>query len=109
MGEAIAKPRLPMAFLGRTEEREFIYFNTVQVISRWVVGRAEETSTQFVRALYCKLPTKGKQLPAFPLEAMTGIEPRPQRLEARVLPLCHRGPLKKDKVDLHLGLIKDDK
>ena len=87
----------------------YIAFNTVQVISGRVVGRAEETSTQFVRALYCKLPTKGKQLPAFPLEAMMGIEPRPQRLEARVLPLCHRGPLKKDKVDLHLGLIKDDK
>ena len=26
--------------------------------------------TQFVRVLYCKLPTNGKQLPAFPLEAM---------------------------------------
>ena len=25
---------------------------------------------QFVRVLYCKLPTNGKQLPAFPLEAM---------------------------------------
>ena len=24
---------------------------------------------------------------------MLGIEPRPQRWEARVLPLCHRGPL----------------
>ena len=47
---------------------------------------------QFVRVLYCKLPTNGKQLPAFPLEAVTGIEPRPQRWEARVLPLCHRGP-----------------
>ena len=47
---------------------------------------------QFVRVLYCKLPTKGKQLPAFPLEAVPGIEPRPQRWEARVLPLCHRGP-----------------
>ena len=47
---------------------------------------------QFVRVLYCKLPTNGKQLPAFPLEAMLGIEPRPQRWEARVLPLCHRGP-----------------
>ena len=42
---------------------------------------------QFVRVLYCKLPTNGKQLPAFPLEAVTGIEPRPQRWEARVLPL----------------------
>ena len=48
---------------------------------------------QFVRVLYCKLPTNGKQLPAFPLEAVPGIEPRPQRWEARVLPLCHHGPL----------------
>ena len=34
---------------------------------------------QFVRVLYCKLPTNGKQLPAFPVEAVLGIEPRPQR------------------------------
>ena len=47
---------------------------------------------KFVRVLYCKLPTNGKQLPALPLEAVPGIEPRPQRWEARVLPLCHRGP-----------------
>ena len=39
---------------------------------------------QFVRVLYCKLPTNGKQLPAFPLQAVTGIQPRPQRWEARV-------------------------
>ena len=58
----------------------YVAFNTVQVISRRV------------RVLYCKLPTNGKQLPAFPLTAMTGIDPRPQRWEARVLPLCHRGP-----------------
>ena len=38
---------------------------------------------QFVRVLYCKLPTNRKQLPAFPLEAVPGIEP---------LPLCHHGP-----------------
>ena len=44
---------------------------------------------EFVRVLYCKLPTNGKQLPAFPLEAVTGIEPQPQRWEARVLLLCH--------------------
>ena len=49
---------------------------------------------QFVRVLYCKLLTNGKQLPAFPLEAVPGTEPRPQRWEVRVLPLCHRGPLK---------------
>ena len=48
---------------------------------------------KFIRVLYCKLPTNGKQLPAFPLEAVTGMEPRPQRWETRVLPLCHRGPL----------------
>ena len=49
---------------------------------------------QFIRVLYCKLPTNGKQLPAFPLEAVLGIEPQPQRWEVRVLPLCHRGPWK---------------
>ena len=48
---------------------------------------------EFARVVYCKLPTNGKQLPAFPLKAVTEIEPRPQRWEARVLPLCHRGPL----------------
>ena len=47
---------------------------------------------QLVRVLYCKLPTNGKQLPAFPLEAGPGTEPRPQRWEARVLPLRHRAP-----------------
>ena len=47
---------------------------------------------QFVRVLYCKLPTNGKQLLAFPLEAMPGTKLRPQRWEARVLQLCHRGP-----------------
>ena len=87
-----------------------VALNTAQVISRRVVGRAEETSTysslglcavfiylfgvlrhfqhcaghitmgswkgrgnqyiQFVRVVCYKLPTNGKQLPAFPLEAM---------------------------------------
>ena len=58
---------------------------------------------QFVRVLYCKLPTNGKQLPAFPLEAMPGTEPRPQRWEARVLPLCHRGPVRRYEFDLLIG------
>ena len=44
---------------------------------------------QFIRVLCCKLPTNGKQLPAFPLEQ---TEPRPQRCEVRVLPLCHHDP-----------------
>ena len=39
---------------------------------------------EFARVLYYKLPTNGKQLPAFPHRALTGIEPRPQRREARV-------------------------
>ena len=30
---------------------------------------------QFVRVLYCKLPTNGKQLPAFPLETVRGSNP----------------------------------
>ena len=47
---------------------------------------------QFVRVLYCKLPTNGKQLPAFPLETVLGTEPRPQRWEVTVLPLCQCGP-----------------
>ena len=71
----------------------YITFNTVQVILRRVVGRAEENQyIQFVRVLYCKLPTNGKQLLPFPLEAVPGTEPQPQRWEARVLPLCYRGP-----------------
>ena len=49
---------------------------------------------QLVKVLHCKLPTNGKQLPAFPLKAMPETEPRPQRWEARVLPLCHRGPFR---------------
>ena len=47
---------------------------------------------QLVMVLYCKLPTNGKKLPAFPLEVGPGTEPRPQRWEVRVLPLCHHGP-----------------
>ena len=30
---------------------------------------------EFARVVYYKLPTNGKQLPAFPLKAVTGIEP----------------------------------
>ena len=36
---------------------------------------------QFVRVLYCKLPTNSKQLPAFPLEAVPGIYLRGRRRE----------------------------
>ena len=34
---------------------------------------------QFVRVLYCKLPANGKQLSAFPLEAVPGTEPQTQK------------------------------
>ena len=61
----------------------YVAFNTVQVISRRVVGRAEETSTYSLSG-FCKLPTNGKQLPAFPLEAVPGTEPRPQRWEYKL-------------------------
>ena len=69
----------------------YVAFNTTGHITTgsWK-GRGNQY-IQFVRVLYCKLPTNGKQLPAFPLEAVPGIEPRPQRWEARVLPLCHHG------------------
>ena len=59
---------------------------------------------QFVRVVYCKLPTNGKQLPAFPLKAVTGIEPRPQRWEARVLPLTHK--FKKCIICMELNISK---
>ena len=49
-------------------------------------------SIQLIKVLYCKLPTNGTQLPAFPLEAWPGNEPQPQRWEARVLPPYHPGP-----------------
>ena len=48
---------------------------------------------QFVRVLYCKLLTNGQQQSAVPLEIVPGTESRPQRWEARVLPLSHCGPL----------------
>ena len=59
---------------------------------------------QFVRLLYCKLPTNSKQLPAFPLEGVPGTKTWPQRWEARVLPLCHHGPYTGSKLRfIYLG------
>ena len=46
-------------------------FNTVQVTTGSWKGRGNQY-IQFVRVLYCKLPTNSKQLPAFPLEATLG-------------------------------------
>ena len=72
--------------------RELIYlFGVLRCFHHWK-GRGNQY-IQFIRVLYCKLPTNAKQLPAFPLEAMPGTEPWPQRWEAKVLLLCHRGPL----------------
>ena len=57
----------------------YVAFNTVQVISQQVVGRAEETST-YSWLGFCTVNCRpSKKLPAFPLTAMTGIEPQPQR------------------------------
>ena len=90
-------------FIGITYIFKFICFNLFMALrcfqhctghittGSWK-GRGNQY-IQLVKALYCKLPTNGKQLPAFPLEAVPGTEPQPQRWEARVLPLCHRGPL----------------
>ena len=47
---------------------------------------------QLIKVLYWKLPTNGKQLPAFPLDVEAWTEPWTQRWEARVLPLCLCGP-----------------
>ena len=83
----------------RQEEREICLFGVLRrfqhctghiTTGSWK-GRGNQY-IEFARVVYCKLPTNGKQLPAFPLTAMTGIEPRLQRWEARVLPLCHHGP-----------------
>ena len=54
----------------------YVAFNTVQVYittGSWR-GRGNQY-IEFARVVYCKLPTNGKQLPAFPLKAVTGIEP----------------------------------
>ena len=65
-------------------------------------GRGNQ-NIQLVKVLYCKLPTNGKELPAFPLEAVPGTEPRPQRWEERALPLCHLGPWPKLEKCSHFG------
>ena len=46
---------------------------------------------QLIKVLYCKLPTIGKKLPSFQHRVL-GLNSRPQRWEASVLPLYHHGP-----------------
>ena len=65
--------------------RRFQHFTGHITTGSWK-GRGNQY-IQFTRVEYCKLPTNGKQQPAFPLKAFTGIAPQPQRWEARVLPL----------------------
>ena len=57
--------------------RRFQHFTGHIMKGSWK-GRGNQY-IQFVRVLYCKLPTNGKQLPAFPLEAVLRTEPQPQR------------------------------
>ena len=47
---------------------------------------------EFPRVVYCKLPTNGKQLPAFPLEPVRGSNPG-LRGGRRVLPLTPWPPI----------------
>ena len=74
----------------------YVAFNTVQVISRRVVGRAEETSTYSSLGLCtvnCQPTASNYQLSH--LRPSRGSNPG-LRDGRRVLPLCHRGPLKGD-------------
>ena len=71
----------------------YVAFNTVQVISRRVVGRAEETST-FSSSGFCTVncrPTASN----YQLSHLRPCrEPNPGlRGGRRVLPLCHHSPL----------------
>ena len=70
----------------------YVAFNTVQVISQWVVLWAEETSTySWSRFCTVNLLTIGTQPPTFP-HRVRGLNRGPQRREASVLPLRHCGP-----------------
>ena len=63
----------------------YIAFNTVQVISRRVVGRAEETSTYSLLGfctVNCRPTASNYQLSH--LRPSQGSNPRPQRWEARI-------------------------
>ena len=90
-------------------ENLFIYlefciaFNTVQIISRWVVGRAEETSTNSWSrfcTVNCRPTASNYQL--FPLEVGLGTAPQSQRWEVRVLPLCHHGSSYDGESPIHI-------
>ena len=69
-----------------------VYLFTGHITTGSWEGRGNQY-IQLVKVLYCKLPSISKQLPAFLIEVGLGTELRSQRWEARLLPLCHRGPL----------------
>ena len=50
---------------------------TGHIMTGSYVGRGNQY-IQLVKVLYCKLPTNGKQLPAFPLKVRPGFELRSQ-------------------------------
>ena len=51
---------------------------------------------EFARVVYCKLPTNGKQLPAFPLKAVTGIEPPTSEVRGESVTTLPPWPLTKN-------------
>ena len=58
-------------------------FKSLSTLYRSRKGKGNQY-IELVKVLYCKLPTNGKQLPAFPIEAMPGTEPQSQRWETTV-------------------------
>ena len=71
----------------------FTSLSTLQVVSRRVVGRAEEIST-YSSSVFCTVNCR-KTASNYQLSHLRPCwepNPWPQRWEARMLPLCHRGP-----------------
>ena len=57
---------------------------------------------QFIRVLYCKLPTTSKQLPAVPLEAVLGIPPPPaSEVGGESVTTRHWGPIRINNVSIN--------
>ena len=97
--KGVSKIHLSIKVVCLSKMVQFIYLgfyvalNTVQVISRRVVGRPEETST-YSWSRFCTVncrPTASNYQLSH-LRPCQEPNPRLQRWEARVLPLFHRGP-----------------
>ena len=67
---------------------------TDHIMTGSFMGRGNQY-VQLVKVLYCTLLTIGKQLPTF-THKIRGLNCQPQRWEASVLPLHHRGPSMED-------------